>query len=250
MRETIERHDADAQRSRRADRPHLRLRLDPLRPRRARCCTRRARPTAPATSRTRRSSCGAMKGGLSGGTLASLTGQLDELAREPRAARAVARRPLRAQPRPRRRARPRPRARAARRPCTTTSSGSGSRPFVMASINTRVVRRSNALQDCAYGRRLALPRGRWACGPGMVAPVQGGRAGRRPRRARWPGCAFRPDAGRARPRPALPRRGPEREGAAHRASSRSTIHARTTSGAALRRATSRRRATRATPRRR
>ena len=42
---------------------------------------------------------------------------------------------------------------AGRRRAATPDAGSGSAPFVMASYNTRVVRRSNALQDWAYGRR-------------------------------------------------------------------------------------------------
>ena len=40
-------------------------------------------------------------------------------------------------------------------------------PFVMASINTRVVRRSNALQDWAYGKRLRY-RETMAMGPGLA----------------------------------------------------------------------------------
>jgi short subunit dehydrogenase-like uncharacterized protein len=44
-------------------------------------------------------------------------------------------------------------------------------PFLMASINTRVVRRSNALQDWAYGRRFRY-REVSGFGSGLAAPVK------------------------------------------------------------------------------
>ena len=67
----------------------------------------------------------AMKGGLSGGTLASLKGQVDEMKASGDARKVVAR-PLRAEPGPRRRpGRPR-RARPARRGARRGSSASGS----------------------------------------------------------------------------------------------------------------------------
>ncbi len=44
-------------------------------------------------------------------------------------------------------------------------------PFVMAGLNTRVVRRSNALQDWAYGRRFRY-REITGCGTGPAAPVK------------------------------------------------------------------------------
>ena len=46
-------------------------------------------------------------------------------------------------------------------------------PFVMASINTRVVRRSNALQDWAYGRRFRY-REVMGFGDSLDAPVKAG----------------------------------------------------------------------------
>jgi short subunit dehydrogenase-like uncharacterized protein len=51
-------------------------------------------------------------------------------------------------------------------------------PFVMASINTRVVRRSNALQDWAYGRRFryreTMGMGTGATAPAKAAALTGG----------------------------------------------------------------------------
>ena len=94
----------------------------------------------------------ALKGSFSGGTLASLTGQLDAIRAEPRLAKLVgdpyalspdrSREPDLGDERD---------LRGVRR---DDELGMWQAPFVMASINTRVVRRSNALQDYAYGRRL------------------------------------------------------------------------------------------------
>ena len=170
-----------------------------------------ARPTAPASSRTRRWSCASLRGGVSGGTLASMHGAARrDRARDPALAPAD-RRPVRAQPGPRGRARPRRRARPRAASSTTTSSAAGSAPFVMAAINTRVVRRSNALQDWAYGRRFRY-REVMGFGDRRLAPVKAGGGGRR-RSARWARAGLRADARAARPRPAGPRRGAEREGA-------------------------------------
>jgi short subunit dehydrogenase-like uncharacterized protein len=93
-----------------------------------------------------------MKGGVSGGTLASLKGQIDELRRNPEMRKVVAdpyslspardKEPdLGKQP-------------DVHGPVREEELGGWMAPFVMASFNTRVVRRSNALQDWAYGRRL------------------------------------------------------------------------------------------------
>ena len=95
-----------------------------------------------------------MTGGASGGTVDSLRGQIDEAKRDQRRAR------LSADPyalSPDRSAEPDlgnerdpMRVRSA-----TRSSAARSAPFVMGPVNTRVVRRTNALQDYAYGRRSA-----------------------------------------------------------------------------------------------
>lgn len=91
----------------------------------------------------------AMKGGLSGGTIASMKNQLDEVRSSPRS-RAIAGDPY------------------ALSPDRASEPGLGNErdlawprhdpelgwlgPFLMAGINTRVVRRSNALLGWAYGR--------------------------------------------------------------------------------------------------
>ena len=83
-------------------------------------------------------------------------------------------------------------------------------PFVMASINTRVVRRSNALQDWAYGRRFRY-REVMAFGAGLAGRAKalgmGGGDGRAHRRARPTALPLR-----ARPRAArIPATGPKEE---------------------------------------
>ena len=84
MRRAIDTRRRDREGERRADRPHLRLRLDPLRPRRARCCTGTRARTALGdlgdTTLRRRARC---SGGASGGTIDSLRGQIDEAKRRP-----------------------------------------------------------------------------------------------------------------------------------------------------------------------
>lgn len=92
----------------------------------------------------------AMRGGLSGGTIDSLRGQIDEVGRD-RASKRVVLDPYALSP-----------DRAAepdlgpeRDPAKVTKdphTGAFLAPFLMGSINTRVVRRSNALQGHAYGR--------------------------------------------------------------------------------------------------
>ena len=64
-------------------------------------------------------------------------------------------------------------------------------PFVMAPYNTRIVRRSNALQDWAYGRGFRY-REVTGLGTGKLAPVDGRRAGRRPRWRVAGGLAVKP----------------------------------------------------------
>jgi short subunit dehydrogenase-like uncharacterized protein len=93
----------------------------------------------------------ALKGGLSGGTLASGMGQWDEMRKSP-ASRALVNDPYALSPD------------RSEEPDLGDESdlnhaqrdgelGTWIGPFVMAGINTRVVRRSNALQSWAYGRR-------------------------------------------------------------------------------------------------
>ena len=91
-------------------------------------------------------------GGISGGTVDSLRVQLDELAGDPERARIVAD-PHALSPDPA--AEPdRGRASDTAGPRWDPQLGMWTGPFVMASYNTRIVRRSNALQGWAYGRRL------------------------------------------------------------------------------------------------
>jgi short subunit dehydrogenase-like uncharacterized protein len=112
----------------------------------------------------------ALKGGVSGGTLASMMGQLDEVRATPGLGQVVddpyALSPDRA-------AEPdlgdeRDLSRPSYDPALRIWLG----PFAMAGINTRVVRRSNALQDWAYGRRFRY-REATGFGSGPVAPVLG-----------------------------------------------------------------------------
>jgi short subunit dehydrogenase-like uncharacterized protein len=115
----------------------------------------------------------ALKGGVSGGTLASMMGQQDEV-------RASAER---------RRVVQDPYALSPDRPAEPDLGGERDLdwvrydgdlrmwvgPFVMAGINTRVVRRSNALQGWAYGRRFRY-REVTRFGTGPAAPLLGAAA--------------------------------------------------------------------------
>ena len=111
----------------------------------------------------------AVRGGVSGGTIASLRGQLDEI-RGDGAQRKIVLDPYSLSP-----------DRAAEPDLGRESDVSGVErdaelgwlaPFVMALLNTRVVRRSNALQDWAYGRRFRY-REVMSVGEGPLAPVKG-----------------------------------------------------------------------------
>jgi short subunit dehydrogenase-like uncharacterized protein len=93
----------------------------------------------------------AMKGGPSGGTLASMTGQIDEMRASPELAKLAADPYALSPDRP---AEPElGRESDIRAPVHDDDLEMWLGPFVMAGVNTRVVRRSNALQDWAYGRR-------------------------------------------------------------------------------------------------
>jgi len=113
----------------------------------------------------------AIRGGLSGGTLASLKGAVDDARRDPGLAR------LLADPyalSPDRAAEPRLGAEGdmlgARR---ERDLGEWVGPFIMGQINTRVVRRSSALQNWAYGSRFRY-REVMGLGSGALAPVLAG----------------------------------------------------------------------------
>jgi short subunit dehydrogenase-like uncharacterized protein len=91
-----------------------------------------------------------MRGGVSGGTIASMFGQLDAAKDDPAVARMLAD-PYALSPD--RRAEPKPGdGRDPRGPAKDEVVGRWTAPFPMGPINTRVVRRSNALLGHAYGR--------------------------------------------------------------------------------------------------
>jgi short subunit dehydrogenase-like uncharacterized protein len=111
-----------------------------------------------------------VRGGLSGGTIASLRGQLDAVRENP-SLRKVAGDPYALSPD--RAAEP---SLGDERDLMTVKRDSEFgwiAPFMMAGINTRVVRRSNALQDFAYGRRFRY-REVMSAGGDTLAPVRGG----------------------------------------------------------------------------
>ena len=116
------------------------------------------------------------RGGISGGTVDSLRGQLDEGRRDPAARR------LMADPyglSPDRAAEPQlGRERDPLGIVHDDALGGWLAPFAMGTINTRVVRRSNALQQFAYGRRLRyrelMLTGGLPLGPVAAAGVAGG----------------------------------------------------------------------------
>jgi short subunit dehydrogenase-like uncharacterized protein len=110
-----------------------------------------------------------MRGGFSGGTLASMKDGIDE-ARHSRDARRVMGDPYALSPD--RDAEPDLGDEGDLRGVERDDAlGTWLGPFVMASINTRVVRRSNALQDWAYGRRMRY-REVMSFGSDVTAPVK------------------------------------------------------------------------------
>jgi short subunit dehydrogenase-like uncharacterized protein len=107
----------------------------------------------------------AMKGAPSGGTLASGLGEIDA-AKSSRELAKVVNDPYALSPD--RDAEPDlGRESGVRGPVHDDELGMWLGPFVMAAINTRVVRRSNALQDWAYGRRFRY-REAMGMGPGVA----------------------------------------------------------------------------------
>ncbi|MBV9379502.1 MAG: saccharopine dehydrogenase NADP-binding domain-containing protein [Streptosporangiaceae bacterium] len=118
----------------------------------------------------------ALRGGVSGGTLASAMGELNEVRSGPeqrrRAGDPYALSPDRA-------AEPATvRASDLVRPHYDRDLGIWVGPFVMAGVNTRVVRRSNALQGWAYGRRFRYREvtgfGAGPAAPALAVAVTGG----------------------------------------------------------------------------
>jgi short subunit dehydrogenase-like uncharacterized protein len=111
-----------------------------------------------------------VSGGLSGGTLDSLRGQLDEMRRNPAlrklAGDAYALSPDRA-------AEPDLGKERDLQSVERDPELGWLAPFMMAGINTRVVRRSNALQQHAYGRRFRY-REVMSAGRDLLAPVKAG----------------------------------------------------------------------------
>ncbi|HEY3865182.1 MAG TPA: saccharopine dehydrogenase NADP-binding domain-containing protein [Solirubrobacteraceae bacterium] len=111
----------------------------------------------------------AMKGGPSGGTIASLKGTIDDARTDPSLARVLAD-PYALSPD--RDAEPRLGAEGDLRGVQNDHElGMWVGPFIMGSINTRVVRRSNALQDWTYGSRFRY-REVMGFGSGPAAPLQ------------------------------------------------------------------------------
>jgi len=113
----------------------------------------------------------AMRGGLSGGTIASLKGTVDDAGHDRELARVLedpySLSPARAaEPRLGRESDPRGVKRE-------QDLGGWVGPFIMGQINTRVVRRSSALQDWAYGPRFRY-RELMGFGSGPLAPVLAG----------------------------------------------------------------------------
>jgi short subunit dehydrogenase-like uncharacterized protein len=127
---------------------------------------------------------GESSGGFSGGTFASMMGVLDEAVADPAVARLLAD-PYALDPSPRAGGPDGPDARGV---AFERRLGRWTAPFVMAAINTRVVRRSNAVAGYPYGRdfryteRMSLPAGpaglpaALAVAGGVAATALAGRA--------------------------------------------------------------------------
>ncbi len=110
-----------------------------------------------------------MRGGFSGGTIASLLNVLEEARRDPALRRTLAD-PYALCP-PSRAARPR--QPEVRMPQYDPSAGAWVAPFMMAAINTRVVHRSNALSGMTYGRGFRYDEA-VSCGPGLAGRARAG----------------------------------------------------------------------------
>jgi short subunit dehydrogenase-like uncharacterized protein len=117
------------------------------------------------------------RGGMSGGTIASLRGQVEAVRSDPRLRRVVAD-PFSLSPD--RDAEPTVRQPPDAVPPGRTADGRWTTPFIMAPYNSRIVRRSNALQDWAYGRSMrygeVMGVGRGLSGAAASVAVTGGLA--------------------------------------------------------------------------
>ena len=110
-----------------------------------------------------------LRGGVSGGTLASMKGTIDEVKND-RSLMSILADPYALSPE--RDDEPELGDQADLRGAEYSAElGTGFGPFVMAPINTRVVRRSNALQDWGYGRRFRY-REVMAFGSGFLGRVK------------------------------------------------------------------------------
>jgi short subunit dehydrogenase-like uncharacterized protein len=119
-----------------------------------------------------------VRGGVSGGTIASMRGQVDAMRRD-RTTHELVRDPFSLSPD--RAAEPdTPQPPDAARP-GRSADGTWHTAFVMAPYNTRIVRRSNALQEWAYGRELryceVMGSGRGPLGAAAAVGVTAGLAG-------------------------------------------------------------------------
>jgi short subunit dehydrogenase-like uncharacterized protein len=167
-----------------------------------------------------------LRGGISGGTLASLMGQQDEVRASAECCRLVAD-PYALSP-----------DRAAEPDLGDERDldwvrydgelGMWTGPFAMAGINTRVVRRSNALQGWAYGRRFRY-REVTGFGAGPAAPVLAATASTALKAAEA-GLGFGPSRAMLGPLLPAPGRGPG-ERTRRAGFFRMQIHTRTSAGA-------------------
>jgi short subunit dehydrogenase-like uncharacterized protein len=118
------------------------------------------------------------RGGVSGGTVDSARAQFEEMTRDPAARRLVGD-PFALSPD--RDGEPGTRQPRDAGPPSRTPDGQWTAPFVMAPFNTRIVRRSNALQDWAYGRGMrygeVMGCGRGIAGAATSTAVTAGLAG-------------------------------------------------------------------------
>jgi len=108
-----------------------------------------------------------LRGGFSGGTIDSMRAQVEAVQRD-RTLRRLLTDPYALSPQ--RDAEPDTRQPSDAGPPARTPDGRWTAPFVMASFNTRIVRRSNALQDWSYGRGLRYGEV-MGCGRGPMGAV-------------------------------------------------------------------------------
>ncbi|MGY1802421.1 saccharopine dehydrogenase family protein [Blastococcus sp. SYSU D00922] len=119
-----------------------------------------------------------LRGGFSGGTIDSMRAQVEALQEDP-SLRRVAGHPYALSPD--RAGEPDTRQPRDAVPPARAADGRWTAPFVMAPFNTRIVRRSNALQDWAYGRGFSygevMGAGRGPLGAATAAGLTAGLAG-------------------------------------------------------------------------